>query len=180
MIAGAGKPVVVTVNVPGVPTTNVVELALVIAGAWFTVSVNACGALAPAVLVAVNVIAYVPPVPAAGVPLSVPVPLPLSANVTPAGSATPPIASVGSGKPLVVTVNVPARADRERRGRRARDGRRLVDDQREGLRAVRQHAVRRGEGEGIRAARRRARRAAQRAACRCRCPGTSRPPAATR
>ena len=57
VIAGAGKPVVVTVNVPGVPTVNVVELALVIAGAWFTVSVNACGALAPTVLVAVNVIA---------------------------------------------------------------------------------------------------------------------------
>ena len=57
VIVGAGKPVVVTVNVPAMPTVNVVVLALVIAGAWFTVSVNACGAFAPAVFVAVKVIA---------------------------------------------------------------------------------------------------------------------------
>ena len=85
--------------------------------------------------------------PAAGVPLSVPVPLPLSTNVTPAGSATPPIASVGSGRPLVVTVNDPGMTNREGRARRARDGRPFVDVQREGLRAIRQHAVRRGERE---------------------------------
>ena len=40
--AGVGKPVAVTVNVPAVPTVNVVLLALVIAGAWFTVSVKLC------------------------------------------------------------------------------------------------------------------------------------------
>ena len=40
MSAGVGQPVVVTVNVPAVPTVNVVEAALVIAGAWSTVSVK--------------------------------------------------------------------------------------------------------------------------------------------
>ncbi len=44
--------------------------------------------------------------PAAGVPLSVPVPSPLSTNVTPLGSAAPPCARLGNGKPLVVTVKV--------------------------------------------------------------------------
>jgi hypothetical protein len=33
----AGKPVAVTVNEPAVPTLNVVLLALVMFGAWFTV-----------------------------------------------------------------------------------------------------------------------------------------------
>ena len=37
---GIGKPVVVTVNVPAVLTTNVVLFALVIAGAWSTVRVK--------------------------------------------------------------------------------------------------------------------------------------------
>jgi hypothetical protein len=107
-IVGAGNPVVVTVNVPAEPTVKLTVVALVIAGAWFTVSVNACAGLAPIVLVAVMEIAYVPPVPAAAVPLKVPVPLPWSAKVNPAGSAPPPIASVGVGSPLVVTVKDPA------------------------------------------------------------------------
>jgi hypothetical protein len=42
---GAGKPVAVTVKEPAVPTLNVVLLALVIAGAWFTVKVKFCVAL---------------------------------------------------------------------------------------------------------------------------------------
>ena len=46
--------------------------------------------------------------PAPGVPLSVPVPLPLSTNVTPAGSATPPIVRAAAGNPLVVTVKDPS------------------------------------------------------------------------
>jgi len=33
---GAGEPVAVTVNDPAIPTTNVVLLALVMAGAWLT------------------------------------------------------------------------------------------------------------------------------------------------
>ena len=62
----------------------------------------------PTPLLAVKVSAYVPPVPDAGVPASVPVPLPLSVNVTLLGSATPPRVIVGYGKPVVVTPNVPA------------------------------------------------------------------------
>ena len=53
---GAGVPVAVTVNVPAVPTVNVALLALVIAGAWFTVSVKLCVALAPTPFCAVIVI----------------------------------------------------------------------------------------------------------------------------
>jgi len=34
----AGKPVAITVNVPAVPTLNVVLFRLVIVGAWFTVT----------------------------------------------------------------------------------------------------------------------------------------------
>ena len=52
--AGAGEPVVVMVNVPGVPTVNVVLFVLVIAGCWFTVSVKLCVAML-SVLVALRV-----------------------------------------------------------------------------------------------------------------------------
>ena len=104
---GVGVPVVVTVNDPAVPTVNVVLLALVITGAVFTVSVKVCVALLPTPLLAVIVMVYVPFVPDAGVPLSLPVPLPLSTKVTPLGSA-PDSVRAGAGKPLVVTVNVPA------------------------------------------------------------------------
>ena len=45
--------------------------------------------------------------PAAGVPLSVAVPLPLLTNVTPLGSV-PVCVSVGVGVPVVVTVKLPA------------------------------------------------------------------------
>src|SRR5215472_4438532 len=82
---GVGLPVAVTVNVPAVPTVNVVLLALVITGAVFTVSVKAWAAGVPTPLVAVKVMLYVPRLPAAGVPLSVPVPFPLSVKVTPLG-----------------------------------------------------------------------------------------------
>src|SRR5260370_32314520 len=44
---------------------------------------------------------------AVGVPLSVPVPLPLSRNVTPAGKA-PLSVILGVGDPVAVTLNVPA------------------------------------------------------------------------
>ena len=82
-IDDAGNPVVVTVKVPAEPTVKVVAVALVITGAWLTVSVKFWTGEEPDPFVAWNVIAYVPPVPAPGVPLSVPVPLPLSTKVTP-------------------------------------------------------------------------------------------------
>src|SRR5271166_6919571 len=56
------------------------------------------------VLAAVKVREYVPPVPAAGVPLSTPV---AASNVTPLGKA-PVSLSVGVGVPVVVTVKLPA------------------------------------------------------------------------
>jgi len=101
---GAGKPEAVTVNDPAVPTVNVMLLALVMAGAWFTVSVKACVAFGATPFAAVKVMGYVPPVFAAGVPLSTPVE---TLNVTPLGSV-PLSLRVGAGKPEAVTVNVPA------------------------------------------------------------------------
>lgn len=105
---GFGKPEVVTLNVPAAPAVNVVLLALVIAGAWSTVSVKFCVALLPTPLLAVMVNEFVPPVPAPGVPLRVAVPSPLSTKLTPEGNVAPPSLRVGFGKPVVVTVNVPA------------------------------------------------------------------------
>jgi hypothetical protein len=58
-------------------------------------------------LFAVIVKTYVPPLPEAGVPLSVAVPFPLFTNVTPLGSV-PVSDSVGAGDPVVVTVKLPA------------------------------------------------------------------------
>jgi hypothetical protein len=54
---GAGEPLVVTVKLPAVPTVNVVLLALVIAGPVIVaiVNMNACVALLPTPLLAVNV-----------------------------------------------------------------------------------------------------------------------------
>ena len=49
---------------------------------------------------------YVPLVPAAGVPVRLAVPSPLSVNVTPDGSA-PDSAKLGVGKPEPSTVNEP-------------------------------------------------------------------------
>jgi hypothetical protein len=99
---GAGNPVAVTVKEPAVFTTNVVLFALVMAGAWFTVRVKLCVASGETPLLAVIVIAYVPPEPAAGVPLSTPAEL----SVTPPGSA-PVLLKVGAGKPVAVTLNDP-------------------------------------------------------------------------
>ena len=53
---GAGTPVAVTVNEPAAPTMNVALLALVMAGAWFTVREKLCVALAPTPFCAVIVI----------------------------------------------------------------------------------------------------------------------------
>jgi hypothetical protein len=99
---GAGDPVTVTVNVPALPTKNVVLFKLVIAGACLTVSVKLCVAFGLTPFCAVNVSGYVPLAPAAGVPLSTPPVV----NVTPAGSA-PVSLNVGAGDPVAVAVNVP-------------------------------------------------------------------------
>jgi hypothetical protein len=53
--APLGTPVVVTVKVPAAPTVKVTALALVIAGAWLTVSVKLCVALGSTPLAAVIV-----------------------------------------------------------------------------------------------------------------------------
>ncbi len=80
---------------------------LVITGAVFTVNVKLWLAGDPAQLLAVNVMKNLPLVPDAGVLFSVPVPFPLSVRVTPLGSV-PVLLRLGAGKPVVVTVNVPA------------------------------------------------------------------------
>jgi len=102
--AGVGEPVVITVNVPGVPTVNAVLVPLVITGAVFTVRVKLCAAGVPTPLLAVKLRGYMAAVPDAGVPLNVPVPLPLSTKVTPLGSA-PVSVRADTGKPVVITVN---------------------------------------------------------------------------
>jgi hypothetical protein len=91
------------VNVPGALTVKDLLVALVITGAWSTVSVKFCVALAPTPFSAVKAIEYTPPVPALGVPASTPVDV---LNVTPAGS-DPDSAKVGAGNPDAVTLNVP-------------------------------------------------------------------------
>jgi hypothetical protein len=99
-----GKPVAVTVNVPAAPKVNDVVFALVIAAAWLTVSMKLCVAAVPIPLLAVKVMLYAPPVPAAGVPLSTPVE---GLKVTPLGNV-PVTVKVGAGRPVAVTVNEPA------------------------------------------------------------------------
>jgi hypothetical protein len=69
--------------------------------------VKFCTAFEPTPLFALKVRVYVPLVPLPGVPLRVPVPLPLFLNVTPFGNV-PDSANDGIGKPVVVTVNDPA------------------------------------------------------------------------
>src|SRR5207245_8355425 len=58
---GAGNPVAVTVKVPAAPTENVVLLALVMAGAWSTISVKLC-VVVHELFIALNVIRVVLPV----------------------------------------------------------------------------------------------------------------------
>ena len=100
---GAGKPVAVTVKELTVLIRNAALFALVMAGAWFTVSVKLCVAFGVTPLAAVIVIGYVPPIPAAGVPLRMPPAL----RVMPEGNA-PVSLNVGAGNPVATTVNEPA------------------------------------------------------------------------
>jgi hypothetical protein len=99
---GAGNPVAATVNVPATPTVRDVLFELVIAGAWFTVSVKFCVGLVPPAFVAVKAIGYDPPVPAPGVPLSAPV---VVLNVTPDGSL--PVSANDVGVPVAATWKLP-------------------------------------------------------------------------
>jgi hypothetical protein len=70
----------------------------------FTVIVKLCVAFGAMPFVAVKVSGYVPPDPAAGVPVRTPV---AGVNVTPAGSV-PVTLNVGAGVPVAVTLNVDA------------------------------------------------------------------------
>ena len=77
---GAGKPLAATVKLPAVPTVKVALAALVMVGAWPTVSVKVCVASVPTPLLATMLRLNVPL--CSGVPLSEP---PL-VSVTPVGS----------------------------------------------------------------------------------------------
>src|ERR1035438_6561454 len=81
----AGKPEAVTVKVPELPVLKVAWFRLVMEGASSTVSVKLCVPFGAVPLLAVIVNGKVPPVPVAGVPLSVAVPSPLSTKPTPLG-----------------------------------------------------------------------------------------------
>ena len=110
-VSGAGKmhvgyPVVVTVKVPAWPTAKLAAAALVIWHASSTVRVNDTWAAGLTPFVAVIVIGYVPPEPAAGIPEIDIVPSPLSVHVSPAGNA-PTTDKWHGGDPVTVTVRVP-------------------------------------------------------------------------
>ena len=99
---GAGYPPAAAVKVALVPTQTACVTGLVVTtGASLTVSVKSCDAGDPTPFVAVKVIEYVPPLPAAGVPPST---NPL--NVTPFGSG-PLSTIVGAGKPVAMTGKPP-------------------------------------------------------------------------
>ena len=82
-------------------------------------------------------------------------------KVTPPGSVPVTRSASGAGKPVVVTVNVPAVPTVNVVLVGAGDRRRLVDRQREALRGVGADAVAGGEGERVGAAGAGGRRAAQ-------------------
>src|SRR5271170_4500413 len=89
------------VNVPLLPAKKVTLLALVRTGTSLTVNVK-LWVLVPVLLVAVKVIGYVPPEPAAGVPPRMPLAL---VKATPGGSV-PLSLRAGAGKPVAITVKL--------------------------------------------------------------------------
>ncbi len=101
--AGAGTPVVLTVNEPAAPRTNVASSELVIDGADWTVTASVLVRVATE-LVAVRVTEVVPAT--VGVPVIDAVPSPRSVSVSPAGR--PAAVMVGTGYPPAVTPNEPA------------------------------------------------------------------------
>ena len=122
------------------PSGKVVLAALVMAGAWSTVSVNAWVVRLDGALLAVIVMLYTPPPPAAGVPLNVAVPLLPAVKLTPPGRFPLSLSVVAAGTPAVVVIvklpDVPTvkvvlaalvmagagHGKRERLGRQARRG----------------------------------------------------------
>src|SRR5579884_3689278 len=94
---GAGKPVAATVKLPAEPAVKVALLPLVKVGASLTVRVKVWVASGEVPLLAVKCRAWVPPVPAADVPLSTPV---AGLKETPAGRLSPLLSlSAGAGGP---------------------------------------------------------------------------------
>ncbi len=122
-VAQAGKPAalqfagtgtgyapgaIVTVKLLFCPKVKVAVLVLLIAGAWLTVNTKVWVAFGKNPFDAVKFRLYVPPVPAAGVPLRVAVPSPLLTKETPFGNAEPFEIVGGIGMPVVVIVKEPA------------------------------------------------------------------------
>ena len=151
-IDGAGDPLVVTVKLPEEPTVKVTVSALVIAGASSTVKMTLCAPLDPSTLFAVNVyLVQVPPAPgirstaerAGAVP------------VVYEGHAGWQRAGLDDGRrrlPRCGDREGARRAHAEGHGIGARNRRRLVDGQGEGLHHRRVDAVIRGKGQRIDAA----------------------------
>src|SRR5450755_1307485 len=106
VMAAAGYPVVVTVYVPATPVVKAAMLGLVMLGASLLVKVKLWDTL-PVPLVAVIWIGKLPPLLDWAVPAIVAVPLPLSVNEIPVGSA-PVSVSAGAGSPVAVTVKLNA------------------------------------------------------------------------
>ena len=75
-----------------------------IAAAWYTVSSKLWFVLSPALVIALIVTAYTPPVPGPGVPANEAVPLPLSVRVTPVGRVVA-VEMAGTGHPEVVVMS---------------------------------------------------------------------------
>ncbi len=85
MVAGTGKPLVVTLKLNGAPLVAEALLALVNASAWTTITSRVVVAAGAIPLLASIVSSVLPP--AVGRPDSRAVPLPLSTKISPAGSA---------------------------------------------------------------------------------------------
>ena len=100
---GAGVPVAVTWNAPALPTLNVVASAEVMLETSRTSRLTGRLAALPMPFAAPRVTAYVPLVPASGVPEMAPV---AESKERPAGKL-PSRLNVGTGKPPVVIVYVP-------------------------------------------------------------------------
>ena len=104
-------------------------------------------------LLAVIVMLYSPPLPAAGAPLRVAVPLLPAVKLTPLGRLPLSLSVVAAGTPgLVVIVKLPDVPTVKVVPAGAGDDRRLVHREREGLGRGRRHAVDGAEGQAVDAA----------------------------